>query len=62
MGKMSKDEINVGLFDEVKRLKEENERLKINIGHALQYTHDEVLNGNLSVKVSEFIYDLLTNK
>lgn len=62
MSGISKDEINVDLFDEVKRLKAENQRLKLNIGHALQYTHDEVLNGNLSGKVSEFIHHLLTNK
>ncbi|WP_156320911.1 hypothetical protein [Bacillus sp. JCM 19041] len=28
MGKMSQQQINVDLFDEVKRLKEENEKLK----------------------------------
>ena len=62
MSEKSKKLIGNRLFDEVKRLKAENDRLKINVKNALQYTHDEVMNGNLSVKVSDSIRDILTDK
>lgn len=35
MGKMSPDEVNVGLFDEVKRLRDEHEELKSNHDYAV---------------------------
>lgn len=53
--------INEALED-IENLQAKYERLELNRTHALQYTHDEVLNGNLSIKVSEYIHDLLTNK